>query len=394
MASFPTASSVLGELSTHPHVGDLAARVTGAALAAAEAKDRAFPGGTPVAGEPLAAEAAETPYGNVETLITRPPENDGERLALGALVALGAAKSLPSPGPDRDTMVARLVWLATHTPADALGPLEETLGARASELWTSLGRVAAEAEALGLGRAEAVVAATTLVKSSSADAEQVSREARERTGDRVVARILDRPAAAAGGREGTDRLSGEIASPPRSAIATVLLAVTGILFVAQLARLLGRIALGYRRPATLRLSERGLELAHRTEMLGKVLRDREIVVPMANVSKVTREVRYARAGLYIGLFALVVGSYVGMGLLVDGARVPGGSAPLIGLGVLIIVLGLGIDFGLSALADSARGRCRLVVEPRKGRALCIGALDPTRADAMLTTIADRARGAT
>jgi len=95
--------------------------------------------------------------------------------------------------------------------------------------------------------------------------------------------------------------------------------------------------------------------------------------------------------LYAGLLALVIGSYFGMGLLVDGCRVPGGSFPLFGLGLLFIALGLVIDFLLSTLADSVRGRCRLVIVPRTGGALCVAALDPKRADRLLEVLAEKVR---
>jgi hypothetical protein len=77
-----------------------------------------------------------------------------------------------------------------------------------------------------------------------------------------------------------------------------------------------------------------------------------------------------------------------MGLFVDGVRVPGGSSSLLGMAVLMMALGLGADFVLSGASDNARGKCRLVVEPLKGRRVCIGALDPRRADEMLASIAD------
>jgi hypothetical protein len=102
-------------------------------------------------------------------------------------------------------------------------------------------------------------------------------------------------------------------------------------------------------------------------------------------------VRYARAGLYAGLIALTLGTYFGTGLFVDAIRVPGGSGPLLGLAALFIVIGFGIDFALSTGADSVRGRCRVVVLPHEGRALCIGSLDPMRADALLAALAERAR---
>jgi hypothetical protein len=85
----------------------------------------------------------------------------------------------------------------------------------------------------------------------------------------------------------------------------------------------------------------------------------------------------------------VLGSYLGLGLLVDGVRVPGGSPPLLGLGFLVIALGIGIDFALTSLSDSVRGRCRLVIEPRKGRRLCIGNLQPADADRMLALLAEK-----
>ena len=156
--------------------------------------------------------------------------------------------------------------------------------------------------------------------------------------------------------------------------------------------MLGKLGLAFKQPAEVRLSDRGLELSHRTELLGRVLRKRETLIPLANLARVTREVRYPRLGLYLGLIALTLGSYVGMGLLVDGARVPGGSLQLLSMGVLIVALGLAIDYGLTVLSDNARGRCRLVVEPKKGRRVCVGALDPARADAMLAALAERSKG--
>jgi hypothetical protein len=80
-----------------------------------------------------------------------------------------------------------------------------------------------------------------------------------------------------------------------------------------------------------------------------------------------------------------------MGLFVDAVRVPGGSASLFGLAVLMMVLGLMLDFTFSNAADTVRGKCRMLVVPQRGRVLCLGSLDPARADAMLATIAEAAR---
>ncbi len=182
-------------------------------------------------------------------------------------------------------------------------------------------------------------------------------------------------------------LSGELGSPPSGPVATVLIALSGVALVRAVTRLVGRAVLAYRHPAELRLSERGLEISHRTELLGRVLRDSETLIPLSNLSSITREVRYARLGLYAGLVALVLGTYVGAGLLVDGVRVPGGSPSLLGLGLGAVALGIGLDYLLSVVVDAVRKTCRVVVIPHHGRRLCIQGLDPGVADSVLSRLA-------
>ncbi len=116
-------------------------------------------------------------------------------------------------------------------------------------------------------------------------------------------------------------------APARSPWLTVVMAVTLVLFVVSGVRLFARYALLYRRPATLRLGPQGLELTSQTLLLGKVLRNRSLRIPMSGLGSLTREVRYSGAALYAGLLALAVGTYYGTGLLVDfRARARGRSA--------------------------------------------------------------------
>jgi hypothetical protein len=188
-----------------------------------------------------------------------------------------------------------------------------------------------------------------------------------------------------------EALRGELGPAPKSVVGTVLFALSGAALIRGGARAIGRIALSYRRPAVLRLSERGLELSHRTEMLGRVLRERELLIPLSNLSSVARETRYRRLGLYAGLIALALGTYVGTGLLVDGVRVPGGSASLIGLGLGAIALGVLLDFVLDLVSDAARKTCRVIVMARTGPHVCIEGLDPAAADRVLARLAEAAR---
>ena len=278
--------------------------------------------------------------------------------------------------------MTHLVWLAAHTPVNALPALDGATPEREAVL-PALAVVAAEPEraAADFGRAEALVAAAALGVSSAQRrprrAPRRSRRARISAFGRSCLRappICRRSAASS-------------CVAPLAPAATAVLALSLLLFVWQALRLVARFVFAYRRPAVLRLTPRGLELTHQVMLLGKVLRDRSTLVPLANLSRVSRETRYARLGLYAGLTALVLGTYFGMGLFVNGLRVPGGSSALLEMAAATMIAGLAIDFVLSSVADSARGKCRLLVEPRAGRRLCVSGVDPASADAMLAGLA-------
>jgi hypothetical protein len=201
----------------------------------------------------------------------------------------------------------------------------------------------------------------------------------------LAGRLLPGAQPAAAGAGAMTPLVGELAAAPRGPVATGLLAFTGILFVAHAARLVGRWVLAYRRPAEITLSEDGGVRVHwRTQLLGRTLRDRSVVVPRAGLARATRDVRYPSIALYAGLLALAVGSWVGVAAFVDGVRAA--SPSLLAWGLAIVALGLAVDFALSSLSPGARGRCRLLVVPRDGSRLCIGDVDTARADAVLARL--------
>jgi len=182
------------------------------------------------------------------------------------------------------------------------------------------------------------------------------------------------------------KLEGERVRAPRGLVATLLVTLSGWLLLEAVVRLFARAALGYRRPASVALDEKGIVISDETHLLGRTLSERRTVVPTANLSQIERETRYARLGLFAGLLALSAGTYVGVGLMTDGVRVPGGSPSLLGLGALFVALGVLVDYGLSLLERTVQGTCRLVVERRSGAALCISGLAPESVDALLTDL--------
>ena len=80
---------------------------------------------------------------------------------------------------------------------------------------------------------------------------------REHMAERIGWRtVIGRVLVSAHGKSRKLVLRGEIASPPRSPVATTLLALTGLLFATHAVRLFARFALAYRRPAELVISAR------------------------------------------------------------------------------------------------------------------------------------------
>jgi hypothetical protein len=163
--------------------------------------------------------------------------------------------------------------------------------------------------------------------------------------------------------------------------------VTGVLFIAGAVRILMRLVLAYHCPAEMAASASGVRIHTRTLLLGRTLRDREIVIGTEALARVVREVRFPRLGLYAGLLTLAFGTYIGVGALVDGARAS--SPSLLFWGLTLVAAGIAFDLLLSSIRFGATGRCRVVLAPRKGRALCIGNVDSKRADAALALLAQR-----
>ncbi|AUX42937.1 hypothetical protein SOCE26_043770 [Sorangium cellulosum] len=413
--------AVLDELAGHPHGDDLARVVHTAAFAAADERRSTLESGLAelVDRAGLSVADAETRYGNAIRALERgTSEGAGSatRVLLATLLARGVALS-PPEGVEAEGRVAEaLVWLATYTSVDALTALDAALGERADGLWRAIATLVRRADQGALpqlGRAGAILAAAALRASASPAARAEAAALVEEVRDPIVRSLLrdalaparrpsrapdaaDAATAEGGGAAGGDawatgeperasaRLSGELTPPPRGPVQLVLLAVTGILFVIHLGRLAGRFLLRYRRPAALDVGPRGVTVRSRTELFGRVLRERETYIPVESLLRATREVRYPRLGLYAGLVALGLGTYVGVSLLVDGARA--GSPELLGMGALVFAFGAALDFGLSHLGTASRGRCRVVLVPRKGPALALAGLERDAADLALARL--------
>jgi hypothetical protein len=424
MTSAPSPYAVLDELAGHPRGDDLARLVHTAAFAAADERRTSLEDGLAelVDRAGLSPADGDTRFGNVIHALEQGADagaGGASRALLATLLARGVALSPPEGEAAEARIAETLVWLATYAALDALTALDAAVGERAAGLWRAIGaliRRADEGALPHIGRAGALIAAAALRGSSSPAGRAETAALVDEVRDPIVRSLL-RDAAGAARRtsrtsiaagedaertraepddgEGEDapersslapaRLDGELVPAPRSPVALVLLAVTGVLLVLQLMRLAGRLLLRYRRPAALEVSAKGVTVRARTEVFGRTVREQETYIPVEALLRASREVRYPRLGLYAGLIALGAGSYVGVSLFVDGARA--GSPELLGMGAIVLALGAALEFGLSHLGAGRPGRCRVVLVPQKGPALALGSVDRAPADIALGKLA-------
>lgn len=184
-------------------------------------------------------------------------------------------------------------------------------------------------------------------------------------------------------------LRGELGPRAFGRVTTVLLAVSGALFVWRAARVLARWFLGRRVVAFVTLAEPGLRLRLCSSLLGKQIRERELLIALPHLLRVERVVRYAGFAFYAGLSTLALGSYFGTQLIVESIRGGNQTVDLLLVGSLLIGLGLLLDFLLVTGLESARGRCRLRLVTQDGVHLNIDRLDPPLVDALLEQLKAR-----
>jgi hypothetical protein len=378
-------------LSQHPRAADLGAIARSLMTAAAQVRRvESRPEHVAKLAEEmrLTREEAGTPFGNALDVLQRGPEDDAERALACALAAHVIAIYPPKDSDEERRLAGDLLWLAAHTHFDATALIDRALGEAAAGLWNAIAeriRSIDQGASAALGKGEALVGGVALGSSHAQAATKQAATLAAEVRDRKLARVLGLRGPTG---EPMEPIVGEIVPAPRGPVATALLGLSGLLFAVHLARLFGRIALAYRKPAQITLLENeagGVRVRWRVEVLKRTLLDRDLVIPRAGLVRVTREVRYPRIAVYAGLLSLAMGSYIGVSALVDGVRVA--SPSLIVSGIVIVAVGLALDFALSSLAPAARGLCRVLFVPRDGARLCVGGVDVRRADALLARLA-------
>jgi hypothetical protein len=383
----------LATIARLPRGDDLARLVHAAAFSAASERRAALDGGLDELTQRfgIGEKDGVTPYGDVVRALRRDPAGTGpERAILGALLARGVAIDPPAEG-GSERVAEALLWIAASTGIDPWPSIDEALGDKGAPLWRAVAEALEKTDGgtAKLSRAQSIIAAFALATSPAAAVGALRDRLVGSLRDPSLVRLLSTAGAVGTTSARPAIAAGELVSPPRGPVALVLLAMTGILPLVVVARVVGRFALRIRRPAELRVSASGVTVHARTEVLGRILRERELHIPTAALARAAREVRFPRLALYAGVAALVLGSYLGLRFFIDGVRA--GSPELLAIGAALVVVGLVVDFLLSNVGATSRGRCRVLFVPRKGAAVAMADVDPALADAALHRLAPTTR---
>lgn len=274
-----------------------------------------------------------------------------------------------------------ICWLAAHTAIDPLTGLDDALGVEAEALWSAL---ATRCKDGSVARGERLVAATALAGSDSSAARAACVSLREQVADPLVLAALQTVEASsslAGGASPSvapaevvePKVSGELMPNPSGPVALFLQAVTGVLLLRYVIRLIGRILLRARRPAELVVSRAGVTVSSHLEVLGRTVRSSKLHIPTDNLARASIEVRYPRIAMYIGLIMLALGTFVGASLVAEGLSV--GSTYFILWGAAVFGVGVALDMILASLWPSRTGDKRMIFVPRKGRRFTVGTRD-------------------
>lgn len=376
----------------HPRRAELARLVRVVALSAAEERRTRFGDGL----DELIGDAGLKP--DVDGIVqefdvlkalrrAEPPVAHG-RTVIGQLLAEGVVAADLDASDDAKRAAKALSWLASETWLDGLSPLpamSAELGEDAqARLLDGLREVVASIDQAGAprGRGAALAAALTLTLLRDGDALVAVQ-------DPLVRALSARPRATsetakAGDEElagGSGPVRGELVPTPMHPVWLFLSCVTGLIVLRWLWRFVYRMLLRARRPAECVLEATGLKVTSDLQMLGKPMRKAEVVIPFDNLARAEREIRYPRLAVYAGLLMLALGTFAGVSVFTDGAR--SGSPSLMAVGAAIFGLGVALDMVLNVLVPGRSGKHRLLLVPRKGRALALSVGDEKAADRLL-----------
>jgi hypothetical protein len=316
----------------------------------------------------LAAEQAETPFGNLLSILERGAESEGEADVVSAFFALGLGGRLAAEDEAKRPAALRalepaLDWLMAYTPYDVYAHVDRLCPEPVTRLvWDELARRTEEESnaAAPNDRIYRLLRTEVLGRTAPALREEIcSRLASTR--DPAVSALARAhlPGGAPSEITSSAAVVGRAGGRPAGRIRRLVALCSGYALLRAVASAVGRYLLGYRRTVDVSLAAKGVVCKKKVELLGKTIQEGEELVPWSGLASVEREQRYPYIYLLVGVGGLALGAIWGVLRIFDGIR--GAYAPLALIGLLAIALGVAFDLGLSTLWPARRGRVSLTL---------------------------------
>jgi hypothetical protein len=320
-----------------------------------------------------------TALGDVAAVLRRGADQPGERALASALSAAWLAEGAPKTRDAWERLAADALWLASRTTYDPFPCIEQAFMLESETFWSSLLRILTEGghAAMSLSRGDRALGAALL---QHRDPER-SHSLQITLPSESMQSIPTVSAAA------PFRLEGQWAPAPLTTLRTVVYAMTGWLLLRAIVHVVLVYVLRMTSPAQLEHSGGGVRIESHRELFGQRLLERTHIIAADGLAAASRETRYDAAGLYAGLFALLVGSYFGVSWVVDGVRAS--STSLIGLAILAFALGVALDFALTRFLPKVGARTSIALEPKSGRTICLSGVAQHTADELLVRLRGR-----
>lgn len=179
-------------------------------------------------------------------------------------------------------------------------------------------------------------------------------------------------------------VSGELLRGRRRGLSRFVELVTLWAFARPFVELFARGVLRKRTLGELVLGPGHLELRSEVRLLGAMSRKKTVRFPLARIDRFVFEEAGPSPSFSLGLGALVLGTAWGTGLVTWGLRSSGGAGFLALVGLVLVLLGVGLDWLLE------RGRlrrgpapARLVIEPTRGAGFILRGVERRQVDRLL-----------
>ena len=386
--------ALLRKISSAPDLQTLSSRVLEQISSAYSTRDAQYPtsssatvGGTSTLSDVSASDDFATSLGQ---LLSVGANRDSEILQIGMLALNGISKYWPVSSAALSKLSFELLWLECHSRFPILSYLALVLDEPKKLAIAKALMDGAHRDADRIDRGESCLASMwsqalagntqslSLALAPSRCAPDASSSTVDDTDMPYVAPLLS-------SAQGSIR--GRLSPAPRGMWSFAVSALSGWLLVKHLFLWTARLVLVYRANAEVRVTTSGIEIHEQRKLLGRLLHQRTSLIALPNVHRMSREVRFARAGTYAGLAALAIGSFIGVRLFIEGLRAPGLSGPTLLIGLMMVLTGLTLDFLLVHWLDSATKHCRFIIETARGRGICLSCDDQSHLDGVLMQVA-------